>query len=401
MSGKPPLAHDAGKSCASSLVFTAFFFPGSRAGGPIRSLDALTRHPQQGVDCYVFTTDRDSGDRRPYTVAEPLTWVSAHGRRILYVNTRSLTEYVRALWRLRGTPFSVYYFNSLWSRHFTIIPLLGIWIRLLPRRPIVLAPRGELLAGAMLTKSVRKRLFLVAYTWLLHRLGVVIHSTSTDESCRATQIFPKNEHFYIGDLFLPAPRSPAAVSIQYRPSLRIVYISRIHPHKNLLGAIRAVGALTIPVEFKIYGSHTNSDVEYFHRCRAAADDLPSNVSVTFGGHVDHAEVQERLAWADVLLLPTRSENFGHVIREGLAAGCLVLTSEGTPWTPILQSAGLPTPPWDDSESFSNALQWVASMTGSERHSLQRRLGSAYEEWENERKHDRHLMLLELLRVARQ
>ncbi len=42
-------------------------------------------------------------------------------------------------------------------------------------------------------------------------------------------------------------------------------------------------------------------------------------------------VAEALRANHLLFLPTRSENFGHVILEALAAGCPVLLSDRTPW----------------------------------------------------------------------
>ena len=43
------------------------------------------------------------------------------------------------------------------------------------------------------------------------------------------------------------------------------------------------------------------------------------------------QVRATIARHDLFLLPTRGENFGHVIFESLAAGVPVLVSDRTPW----------------------------------------------------------------------
>ena len=57
------------------------------------------------------------------------------------------------------------------------------------------------------------------------------------------------------------------------------------------------------------------------------------------GAVDTAEVPAVLAGQDMLFLPTRGENYGHVLVEAWSAGLPVLTSNQTPWRG-LEAAGV-------------------------------------------------------------
>src|SRR5581483_8212658 len=62
-----------------------------------------------------------------------------------------------------------------------------------------------------------------------------------------------------------------------------------------------------------------------------------------------------------LLFPTHGENYGHVIREALAAGCPVIISDQTPWRG-LEALGVG---WDlalsDPQAFTGVLQRCIDM----------------------------------------
>jgi glycosyltransferase involved in cell wall biosynthesis len=82
--------------------------------------------------------------------------------------------------------------------------------------------------------------------------------------------------------------------------------------------------------------------------------LPDGIRVTYRGTVGWSEVLGVLAQHDVLFLPTRGENFGHVIVEALAAGCPPLISDQSPWDVASRRAG-----WniglDEPERFAETL----------------------------------------------
>ena len=57
---------------------------------------------------------------------------------------------------IKNTPHDVLYLNSFFSPVFTLKPLLARFFGALPRRPVVLAPRGEFSAGALKMKGMKK-----------------------------------------------------------------------------------------------------------------------------------------------------------------------------------------------------------------------------------------------------
>ena len=72
----------------------------------------------------------------------------------------------------------------------------------------------------------------------------------------------------------------------------------------------------------------NGDATYIANLSQSAQDLNN---VHFVGAVYQEAKWNFLRSADVMVLPTYSENFGIVVAEALAVGVPVITTTGTPW----------------------------------------------------------------------
>jgi glycosyltransferase involved in cell wall biosynthesis len=156
------------------------------------------------------------------------------------------------------------------------------------------------------------------------------------------------------DLLVPPPLHGRYRRQKEPGHLRVAFISRITKMKNVEGALRMLMTISGDLSLDIYGPI--EDREYWNECKKLIPKLPSNVRVSYLGEVAHEEVAQVLAEHDIFLLPTRGENFGHVIYEALAAGCPVLISDQTPWR-NLTAAGVGWDlPLDDVSSFGAALQ---------------------------------------------
>jgi glycosyltransferase involved in cell wall biosynthesis len=107
---------------------------------------------------------------------------------------------------------------------------------------------------------------------------------------------------------------------------KMVFLSRIHPKKGvelLLQAWRNTDTSGWILE--IAG---NGDDAYIKELIESATDLQN---VHFVGAVYGEDKWNFLRSADVMVLPTYSENFGIVVAEALAVGVPVITTQGTPW----------------------------------------------------------------------
>jgi glycosyltransferase involved in cell wall biosynthesis len=129
--------------------------------------------------------------------------------------------------------------------------------------------------------------------------------------------------------------------------------------KNLDGAIALLRGLKGTLSFSIYGPI--EDLAYWADCQALMASLPANVSVQYHGSVHPSEVTEVLAAHDLLFLPTRGENFGHVIVEALTVGRPVLISDQTPWRDLEKHGAGWEIALNNPEGFRRALQQCIDM----------------------------------------
>ena len=87
--------------------------------------------------------------------------------------------------------------------------------------------------------------------------------------------------------------------------------------------------------------------------------VTSNVHVKYIGLVSRDEIFNTFSKYDLFILPSKSENYGHVIAESLAVGTPVLISDRTPWKNLEKRKlgwDLPIDSADTEKLFLNALK---------------------------------------------
>lgn len=357
----------------SILIVTGHYIPGHKAGGPLRSVVNLIDHLRDEFSFSVLTTDRDLGDDSPYSGVVCDRWITVDGVQVRYCSPGNLglRSLVRAISEI---PHDLLYLNSFFSPHLTIKPLIARRFGLLPRCPVILAPRGEFSKGAIALKSTKKK----SYISLGQRVGLfrdLIWQASTDyEAADIRSTMGQSALEIRVALNLPPATSGEAPTHTFRrpgDPLRVVFLSRICPKKNLDFALDVLMGVDFPIVFTIYGPE--EDPTYVSHCRERARRLPSNVRVLWAGALMPKYVPEALAAQDLFFLPTHGENFGHVISESLAVGTPVLLSDATPWRG-LEALGVGHDlPLEDVDGFRSALERHAAMGPPELFALRSRV----------------------------
>jgi len=313
----------------SVLTFAGFYLPGYKAGGPIQSVANMVAHLGAQFDFRIITRDRDSGDVSPYPGIIPGQWQNVGMAQVCYLAQAEQT--LRTLTALlRETPYDLIYLNSFFHWRLSVLPLLARKLGWMPRRPVILAPRGEFSRGALGLKSGRKRAFLVASRILgLHR-GIIWHASSEHEARDIRTIFGADLQIHV------ASDLPRAVQsgLLHEPrasggAVRVVFLSRIARMKNLNFVLEVLKRVTVPVNLSIVGFI--DDAAYWNECQSLIEKLPPQIKVSYHGMVPAEQVPAVIAKSDVFFLPTLGENFGHVIIEALGAGTPALISDRTPW----------------------------------------------------------------------
>lgn len=342
------------------LTFVAHYLPGFRWGGPVRTIANMVEHLADEVDFRIVTADRDVGDTVPYPEVAVNAWNRVGEARVFYAppGRRSTQAFARLM---EETPHDVLYLNSFFHPVFTIRPLLARRLGLVPRRPCVIAPRGEFSPGALSLKGWKKRPYIVL-SRLLSLYDDVRWQASSE---REAEDIRRSFGAPAASITVAPNLPPPAVSYRERrgprdagASLRVCFLSRIAPKKNLDFALRVLARVSVPVEFDIYGPVSHE--AYWQRCRALMRDLPAHVKVVYHGEVSPETVMDVFAAHDLFLFPTRGENFGHVILEALSAGTPVLTSDQTPWT-AQASEGCMALPLERERSFTDIIEDLAGL----------------------------------------
>lgn len=347
------------------LVMVARYLPGYKAGGPIRTLANMVDRLGDEFQFKIITADRDFDDTKPYHGINVNRWNRVDKADVYYMSPkkRSLRDLKRLLC---STEYDLLYLNSFFSPHFTIKPLLLRRLRLIPDRPLIVAPRGEFSPGALGLKSLKKRVYLlVGRTFGLYR-GVIWQASSEHEEIDIRQWFGKNVPVVIAPNIPPAAHSADELppkSKKTKGYLKIVFLSRVSRMKNLDGALKILDELNGKVQFNIYGPM--EDKAYWVECQKIITSLPENIEVRYCGSVVHDNVASVMREHDLFFLPTLGENFGHVILEAFCAGCPVLISDQTPWRDLEEKGVGWDLPLDRPEMFQEALQRCIEMKDAE------------------------------------
>lgn len=341
------------------LVTIGHYLPGFRAGGPIHSVAHLVEHLSDEFDFRIVSTDRDLGDERAYPGIETDRWLAVGAARVLYASPPR--QGARAIARLIAeTPHDLLYLNSFFSPRFTIVPLLARRLGLIPRRPTVLAPRGEFSAGARAIKPLKKRGYLAVgkAAGLFRDIHWQASSDFEARDIRAA-IGPQARVHVACDL-PAADGAPCPVHTPRQPGapLRLVFISRLAPIKNLDYALKVLAQLRVPVRFTIHGPA--EDADYVALCRRLAGEVSPHVAVEWAGPLRPEQVATTFAAHDLFFFPTRGENYGYVIAESLAAGTPVLIADTTPWRGLAEAGIGDDLPLGDPAAFAARIEALAA-----------------------------------------
>lgn len=195
------------------------------------------------------------------------------------------------------------------------------------RAKLVTSPRGTLSPWALGRTWQLKRI-LKPLQWRALERADLLHATSEQE---------------LADIRAQGLRVPVAVipngidvPLDLPPrnvgeKRRILFLGRIHPTKcidRLLQAWRELETTHTGWDLVVAG---RGEEDYVLSLKEQAESQGLQ-RVSFVGPVYGADKTHAYRNADLLVLPSHSENFGMVVAEALAHSCPVIASRGSPWS---------------------------------------------------------------------
>lgn len=302
------------------LICIEWFTPAFRAGGPIRSVENLVQQLNDGIDYFIFCSNRDLNNESLPVNSD--TWIEYNkNTKVFYASNIHLKK--KFLQICDQVSPDVIYINGLYSVPFNVIPLIYG-----KSQTKIVAPRGMLHKGALQQKKLKKKLFFLVWKGLRLHKKVIFHATNDLEK-NAIQLFFKS-----GTQVAVAENIPRLYEFHKRPNkvvgkLHLVSVALISPMKNHHLVLEALIQCRHNIHYSIVGPV--KDAAYWVVCKSLIDKMPENISVDYLGELPPKEIEHTLKAAHVFILPSESENFAHAIIEALSSGCPVITSHHTPW----------------------------------------------------------------------
>jgi glycosyltransferase involved in cell wall biosynthesis len=313
-------------------VICDFYLPGYKSGGSMRTVVNMIERLGDDFDFHIITRDHDGNtDKTPYNRVKIDDWNQINSALVMYVSRSKITlsNLKRLIDEIR--PDAIY-LNSYFSK-LTVYTLTLRKLRRISDLPIVIAPEGELADSARQVKPTKKSLFVKLSSMIGLYSNSIWKFASEHEVAHAEGFCGSGGKFFVAPNMPPKSILPDHRREDKPPKesghVRLIYLSRIHPIKNLKFLLELLNDVAGNVELDVFGPDDSND--YFQACKDAAAQLPKNITVVFHGQVEHQHVAKTLVNSHFFVLPTLGENFGHVFIEALAAGCPLITSDKTPW----------------------------------------------------------------------
>lgn len=350
------------------LAFVDYYLPGFKGGGPLVSVSRLIAQTRGTTDYWVFTRDRDLGDRAPYEGVVVDRWTTRDEGRVYYASRTSPRAIALAM---RECKPDVVYLNSFFSR----MTLTVLMLRMLGRMKdigVVLAPRGEFSPGALAIKPLKKGVFIRAAKAVGLYRDMVWKPSTAQEMAEIRAVFGGAVCRVLAEI--PARPSAWATPSKSEGECRFVFLSRISPKKNIEFAMECMSKLDGKASLDVYGPFESA--EYEKKVR----ELAEGFDVRFHGPLAPALVPQTLREAHYFLFPTHGENFGHVIAESLAVGLPCVLSDTTPWSDIAECGAGWAIPLKHRDEWIGALQACVDTGGAEYANQVENVKGYYSQW---------------------
>lgn len=337
------------------LFITDWFEPAFKGGGPIRSIVNLTEHLKQDYHCYIYTSYFDFGDKQPLKGVISDQWNSQNGIEVYYRSGKMTFAKIKEI--IKEINPDRIYLNSMFSS--MIKPILAAYAS----QKIIIAPRGMLNPSALAVKPIKKFFYL----WLLRTFGFAkylkFHAISNEEEKVINRIFPNAQAIIVAGNIPAAIPEHLHIIEKQAGILKMVFVGRMHPIKNLHLLIEALKNVKGQLLLSIIA--TNEDQNYLEKCKEMAGELPNNIQINWLLDVPHIEIKQHLLDAHLFALLSQVESFGHAIFEAFAVGCPVLISDNTPWKMLkAQKAGVDVS-LHNLEQITSEIQFFLHMDNQE------------------------------------
>ena len=339
------------------LILTGRYLPGFKDGGPVRSILNLTEWFGEEYDIRIMCLDRDHGDEKAYPGIKINEYNTVGKAKVWYTESFSVSDIQKL-----AQEVDVVYSCGPYNDYARIAMKLKKASKF--DAPLYVASMGSFSPEAFKIKGIKKKTY-VDYMRLSGMFNKVIWSVTSEREASELRLIVGNGAKCIVAQDLARREITKHKSVKEEGKLKIIFLSRISRKKNLLAVPDILKYIDKKYEIKmdIYGYPEDKD--YLEECLKKFRTLPSNICWEYKGELESSAVPGVFADYDAFLFPTLGENYGHVIAEALAAGCVPVISDTTPWLDFEKKNCGYVRSLDDIKAFSEAVSLLATMKPEE------------------------------------
>ncbi|HEY3131051.1 MAG TPA: glycosyltransferase [Acidobacteriota bacterium] len=330
------------------------FFPAHVYGGATESVYQLCRHiAREECSVRVLTTNANGSDRTLEEDTEREVEI-AGGLHVRYCKRRAAHSVSPTLLRLLPSYIrwaDLVHLTAVYS--FPTIPAL-LACKIL-RKPLIWSPRGALQRWPGSTRLPSKAVWEGTCRVLAPR-RCVLHVTSEEEARESLQRFPG----------FKAVVTPNGVEIPDRVShvpknglFRILYLGRLHPKKGIENLLAACKLLNSDAAWSLTIAGAG-DPGYGKRIRDRINEMALSQQVKMVGETRGNAKEKLFENADIVTMPSFTENFGMVAAEALARSVPVIAGRNTPWKGM-EEIGCGLSVDNDPQSLAGAIVQMMGM----------------------------------------
>lgn len=339
------------------IIFTRYFTPAIKAGGPIKSIENITKIYGKKYDLLIVAGDRDL-DNKIFKKIKFNRIYYKKNFKIIY-NERRNQNFINYLKIIKNFNPDVIYLNSFFDYKFSI--LICILNKFFLNKKIIISPRGELFSEAINNKFFKKNLYIFLSKILKMYSTTVFFVNSDKEKKNAIKKIGKDRKFMLVPVFYPNQKKiPLKLLNTNRKQFKILFVSRIIRNKNLDFCLNVLDKIEFNCELNIIGEI--EDYSYWYDCKDLIKNLKRNVNVNYLGPKSRQKVFNLMRKSHCLFHPSKFESFGHVIFESFLNGLPVIISDNTPWKNLKINGLGREIPVNEVKKYVNEINYMKSCT---------------------------------------
>lgn len=313
------------------LFITPSYKPAYIYGGPIYSTSGLAESlVKSDIDVEVYTTNANGAENFKILNDNYVDGVKVkYFKRQTKDHSHLSIGLLYHLWK-NFNKYDSIHIHSWWN----LVAVISLVILKLKRaKNIILSPRG-MLSPYTINNSISKKLFhIIIGNYLLK--GIKIHATSIDEYNKIQEL---NRNYKISIISNIIQLNTDNYQKDWsNEDLNILYLSRIHPKKNIEAIFYALSEFNFNFELNIIG---DGDVKYINQLKKLANNLNIEQNVKWIGVKYNEEKSYYFKKSDIFILTSQDENFANSVLESLSYKTPVIISIQVGLSNFVQKYGL-------------------------------------------------------------